>query len=315
MINRGFFTIATGDEKYYKFANNLLQSYRLRNDKYPFAILCDRENKYTKDFDQVVILNDVKYSYLDKFKMLIDTPYEEGIFIEPDCLIYRDISVFFDMLAKESDLSSFGWNDDKITHWFDNPRKIIEKYGNVLEEIPLFCPGYMFIRKSETCNKIYYDLLELSEWIMKNAIDENPRLLCGNSLRDDPLFFLAMKLNGCICVEKPSIGKCINFPKTKKILRISMRKGQLDVVQDRVFCDCNLLHFSTRRCVEEGLYLHQCISIALITNKTPSFLIDVFDFCVFIAVFQLVRRIKYTIAHRYNKNRIGIFKYLVAVMK
>lgn len=50
MINRGFFTIATGDEKYYRFANNLLKSYRLHNTKYPFAILCDRENQYTKDF-------------------------------------------------------------------------------------------------------------------------------------------------------------------------------------------------------------------------------------------------------------------------
>ena len=46
---RGFFTIATGNEKYYKYASYLLKSYRLHNRDYPFAILCDREKEYTKD--------------------------------------------------------------------------------------------------------------------------------------------------------------------------------------------------------------------------------------------------------------------------
>ena len=46
------------------------------NTKYPFAILCDRENKYTKDFDQVVLLDNVKNNYHDKFRMLIDSPYQ-----------------------------------------------------------------------------------------------------------------------------------------------------------------------------------------------------------------------------------------------
>ena len=101
---------------------------------------------------------------------------------------------------------------------------------------------------------------------MNNTIDENPRLLGGNGLRDDPLFFITMKLNGCICVEKPKIGKCINYPRVKKILRISLRKGNLDVVQEKEYYNCNLLHFSTRRCVEEGLYWHQCTVLKLI-NK------------------------------------------------
>ena len=147
MINRGFFTIATGNEKYYMLASNLLKSYRLHNSEYPFAILCDRENEYTKDFDQVVILDNVKNSFLDKFRMLIDSPYQEGIFIEPDCLIYRDISCFFDMLAKESDLSSFGWNNGLLTTFFDSTERIIEKYGEDIKTTPLFCPGYFFVRK------------------------------------------------------------------------------------------------------------------------------------------------------------------------
>ena len=301
MIYRGFFTIATGNEKYYKFASNLLKSYRLHNLKYPFAILCDRENEYTKDFDQVVLLDNVKNSYQDKFRMLIDSPYQEGIFIEPDCLVYRDISCFFDMLAKDSDLSSFGWNDASISTWFDNPQKIIEKYGSDIEKTPLFCPGYIFVRKSEICNKIYNDLIELSEWIMNNTIDENPGIMCGSGLRDDPLFFVAMKLNGCICVEKPKVGKCINYPRVKKILQISMRKGKLDVVQERKYYNCNLLHFSTRKCVEEGLYWHQGTSLKMIVDKMPVFVISVFESKFFIFLFKLLKKIKYAVIHRVKR--------------
>ena len=298
MIKRGFFTIATGNEKYYKFASNLLKSYRLHNSNYPFGILCARENEYTEIFDQVVILDNVNNNYLDKFRMLIDSPYQEGIFIEPDCLIYKDISCFFDMLAKESDFSSFGWNDDKLSHWFDDSRTIIEKYGSIIQEIPLFCPGYIFVRKTNKCRKMYNDLLELSDWIMNNTIDDNPKLIGGSGLRDDPIFCIAMKLNGFVCAEKPSVGKCINYPRVKRVLRINIRKGVLDVVQEREYYNCNLLHFSTRRCVEEGLYWHQCVVLKLINKKVSNFIIGLMESRFFIECFQVLRKIKYAIVHR-----------------
>lgn len=60
MIKRGFVTVATGNEYYYKLARNLLRSYRIFNFKYPFAILCDRNNKYTEEFDDVVILDNAR---------------------------------------------------------------------------------------------------------------------------------------------------------------------------------------------------------------------------------------------------------------
>lgn len=302
MINRGFFTIATGNEKYYKFASNLLKSYRLHNSDYPFGILCDRENEYTKDFDQVVILDNVKKNYLDKFRMLIDSPYKEGIFIEPDCLIYRDIACFFDMLAKESDLSSFGWNEGSLTTWFDSSGRMVEKYGEIIKTIPLFCPGYFFVRKGVVCKKIYQDANSLAQWIIDNGIIyENPRLLSRGSLVDDPIFFIAMRLNNCVCAEKPSKGKCIYLPRVKKIVSISLKKGQLDVIQEKKYTECNLLHFTTRRCVEEGLYWHQCTVMNLINKKMPYFIISFFEKKFIITCFQIIKKIKYALVHRFKK--------------
>lgn len=303
MINRGFFTIATGNEKHYKFASNMLKSYRLHNTKYPFAILCDRENKYTKDFDQVVLLDNVKNNYHDKFRMLIDSPYQEGIFIEPDCLIYRDISCFFDMLAKDSDLTSFGWNDGSLTAYFDSTERIIEKYGKIIETTPLFCPGYFFVRKGIVCEKIYQDANDIAQWIVdNNIIEDNPRLITRGNLIDDPLFFIAMRLNDCTCATKPSKGKCIYLPRVKKIEKISLRKGQLDVVQEKEYTECNLLHFTTRKCVEEGLYQHQCFVLKMIINNIPSFLIRLFEAKFIIAIFNLVKKTKYVIVHHVKKD-------------
>lgn len=307
MINRGFFTIATGNEKYYMLASNLLKSYRLHNSEYPFAILCDRENEYTKDFDQVVILDNVKNSFLDKFRMLIDSPYQEGIFIEPDCLIYRDISCFFDMLAKESDLSSFGWNNGLLTTFFDSTERIIEKYGEDIKTTPLFCPGYFFVRKGTVCEKIYHEANSIAQWIIDNDItSDNPRLITRGTLIDDPIFFIAMKLNNCICVEKPSKGKCVYLPRVKKIEKVSLRKGILDVIQEKEYTECNLLHFTTRRCVEEGLYWHQCIALKMIYRQFPVFITRFFESMFFILIFQLLKKTKFAILHRLKKDNTHI---------
>lgn len=292
MINRGFFTLATGDEKYYKFANNLLHSYRLHNSDYPFAILCDRHNKYTKDFDQVIILDNVKKNYLDKFRILKDAPFYESIFIEPDCLIYRDISCFFDLLAKDSDLSSFGWNNGNLSEWFNNPEKIISVYGDKITTIPVFCPGYMFVRKTEKVKTIFNDLLEIAEWITENYLDTNPQLLGRGVLRDDPIFFIAMRINNCVCAEKPSIGKCIYLPRVKKIKKISFRSKQLNVIQEKEYDNCNLLHFTTRRCVDEGLYWHQIICLKMCKNSFPIFIIKIFEKKFFYLFLDLLKRAK-----------------------
>ena len=47
-MEKGFVTLAVGDERYYKLAFNLLLSYRYHNkSSIPFAIIADRKNKYT----------------------------------------------------------------------------------------------------------------------------------------------------------------------------------------------------------------------------------------------------------------------------
>ena len=110
-MTRGFITIATGGDWYYQLAENLLLSYRLLCEKpMPFAILCDRENEHTKCFDQTIVFTPTGKPFFDKFELLRLAPFDETIFIDADCLAYRDLNEFWDFFAGADDVSGAGYN-------------------------------------------------------------------------------------------------------------------------------------------------------------------------------------------------------------
>ena len=114
-MTRGFVTIATGDEQYFRFARNLLMSYKLfTSQPMPFAIACDQENAYTALFDDVVILSPsaqtAGHSFWTKFELLIHAPYDETIFIDADCLAYADLNGYWQYFSDADDFTGCGTN-------------------------------------------------------------------------------------------------------------------------------------------------------------------------------------------------------------
>jgi len=264
---RGFITLATGDDHYYYLANNLLKSYRFRGGKYPFAILCDRENKYTSDFDKVVILDGVSKTYLDKFRILIDAPYDENFFIEPDCLVYQNIDYFFELFKDASDISSFGWNDASFAHYL-NEQLIKKRYG--FDKAPMFCPGYMYIRNrkmGEGLTDVYKDAMEMCGYVNDHK-EEHPNAFVGLTLRDDPIFSLIMKKHGFTCVAKPSDGKCIHYPSFKvrneHFPKMNFKYGYLE--DDKKDEKANICHFSTKH-TKLGKYNQQVYAMDCYLNN------------------------------------------------
>lgn len=268
VLTRGFITVATGNEDYYRQAYNLLRSFRLFHPDVPFAVLCDKKNKYTDAFTDTVILSDPQKNYLDKFSILTESPYDESIFIESDCLVYHSLDHMWELLGKEYDFTSFGWNDSEPL-FFANADYAAEKFlGSPDARMPTFTPGFMFIRKGDVCKQIYQDAMQMIDEIHCDPLlAEDIHLHCNKAIRDDPIFFLAMARNGCRCTFDPFVGKCVFLPGTKKIYHISLSKGKLDVFWHRELTDCNLLHFSSRRAREEGLYLQQVLVLDLLCRK------------------------------------------------
>lgn len=116
MGTRGFVTIATGGEIYYKLARNLLCSYRFHNpDGLPFAIICDEENKFTSGFDDVVLMDNPSFSPVDKLRLSDLAPYDETIFIDSDCLVYRNLDGLWDILKNSPDFWR-AW--ESLPFWF-----------------------------------------------------------------------------------------------------------------------------------------------------------------------------------------------------
>lgn len=198
---RGFATIATGKEHYYRIAYNLLCSYRLNAGRYPFAIICDRENKYTAAFDKAVILKDPANNYMDKLLLFDCLPYEETVFIDADCLVYGDIDRWWTLFETAGDCSVFGCAYDDLSTdrgWFKVDG--MGKYKEHIKFVPSFSGGVYFLRRTPTCKQVFTTAKEAAEHYSDYpfAIFKNPA--------DEPVIALGMAVTDCRPVDCSDVG-------------------------------------------------------------------------------------------------------------
>lgn len=185
-MTRGFVTIATGSEEYYILARNLLRSYR-DNCKNPmkFALIADDENEYTKEFDDVVIIENASRSWMDKIELLRCCPYDENLFIDADCLVYKDINFFWDLFANADDFSCFGkaLPLDSEEGWFT--RDAAKEYQ--IHFIPHLHGILYFVRRGNTVDQMY----DLCQKIILNYNAVTYKAF-NRVIADEPVFALAM---------------------------------------------------------------------------------------------------------------------------
>ena len=158
---RGFITVATGNEKYYELAANLYLSYKTRgNGAYPFAIICDRENEYTKCFDDVILAQDIHRSTVDKLLMRY-SPYEESIFLDADILVLQNIDDLWDVFADQDDVSVFGCTLplDSQLGWFTYEGS--GKYKSQVRFLISMNGGLYYFRRSLRSEAIFQKALEI----------------------------------------------------------------------------------------------------------------------------------------------------------
>ena len=183
---KGFVTIATGDERYYRMARTLLRSYR-QTCKSPvrFAVIADRENSYTAEFDDVVILDNPTNSWMDKLRLLDCCPYEENIFIDADCLVYQDINFFWGLFADADDFSCFGkaLPMDSRDGWFTAEAAAVYPI-KFITHLHGIC---YFIRRGETIKEmgtLCQDIINNYNAVRYKGFNDK--------LADEPVFALAM---------------------------------------------------------------------------------------------------------------------------
>ena len=217
---RGFVTIATGSLHYYKLASNLLHSYRRNGGgEYPFAIIAEEKNEYTKEFDQIILLSEADHSYMDKLRLFDCLPYEETIFIDADCLVYGKIDDWWDYFSDSSDVSCFGYAYEDLSTkrgWFLYDG--MGEFKDRISFIPSFSGGIYFVRNTNTAAQVFeyakYAATHYGEYPF--AIFENPA--------DEPVLAFGMAVCNCRPIDLAEVGIYVRRSEVElDILRPSAR--------------------------------------------------------------------------------------------
>lgn len=194
---KGFVTMATGNERYYKMAINLLNSYKYFTTRpYKFAIISDKENEYTEQFDDVVIIENAQKNYMDKIRLLEVCPYDENIFIDADCLAYSDLNSYWEIFEKADDFSAFGkmFPANSTLGWYN--KDTIGAFGNKIKYVTHLHGVIYFVRPGDICNQ----MLKLCHKIIENY---NEYDITGfPEAADEPVFAIAMGIMGLKTINR-----------------------------------------------------------------------------------------------------------------
>lgn len=233
-VNRGFVTIATGKDHYYRIAKNLLCSYRLNAGNYPFAIICDRENEYTAAFDKVVLLNDPSNSYLDKLRLSECLPFDETIFIDADCLVYGNIDRWWDLFEQADDCTAFGLVYEDLSTdkgWFQTEG--MGKYRDRIHFVPSFSGGVYFLRNTEICRQVF----DIAKEAVANYRDYPFALFKDPA--DEPVIALGMAVMNC----RPVVCSDVALYSYKRFTQADISVPQAEWNYEHVWRSVILIHW------------------------------------------------------------------------
>lgn len=260
---KGFITVATGNEEYYRLARNLLHSYHFFcKEQLPFAVLTDQENEWTAEFDDIILFqNGATNSYLDKLSLGENLPYDINIFIDSDCLAFGDLNQLFEYFKDADDFSCFGRVlplDDK-TGWFEyeNLGKLKEKVSYVVG----LHGGIYYMRKGAVCDKIFRDA--------KAFVPDYPKYKFKGKFSnpgDEPLVALSMAVNNCRPIPFILEAICCYWEHVDH-MTIDITQGIARVEQEPKY-NADLLHWGTRYTRE--LEYKKQVELLNILEENPS---------------------------------------------
>lgn len=253
--SRGFFTVATGDEHYYRIAVNLLRSYRhFTQSPLPFAILADRENEYTAEFDKTILIGHPTNSYLDKLALYDHLPFDTSIFIDADCLAYGDLNGIFGHFEQADDFCCYGrvLPLDDQTGWFN-----YEDLGALQSRVS-YCVGLhggiYYIRRSPTAQAVFDTAKQI-------AVDYPKYHFKGrfSTPGDEPILALSMALCGCRPIPFHPEGICCYWEHENR-MSLNMAKGRAVIRNSGQ--QTHLVHWGTRF-TRQLLYRKQVDALSL----------------------------------------------------
>lgn len=257
---KGFITVATGKDRYYIMAHNLLRSYRFHaKSPMPFAIICDRANEWTADFDSVVIVETPTRSYMDKMRILDLSPFDETLFVDADSLAFRDLNEMWSSFEDGPDVGVAGITIPLYSEkgWWD-----VKNLGELQNKVDykMTCQGGVYyVRKY---GKELPGFIETCRFIEQHYSEYHFHLF-GDMLADEPI----MSLASCVHHFMPVLywtDIFAYYPNTKNLVAdILSGNVEFDCTEfpGRRYKDSLLIHFGTDYALHRWLYKREVFKL------------------------------------------------------
>lgn len=207
MVRRCIVSIAVGKVYYLRLAENLLRSFQIWNDKNDlhFLLVTDSSD-YFEIYNnipyihiKVISLDESDRSFTSKFKIFEHIIAEENIFIDADCLIYRELDGIFD-LFKGKNFSAIG-NNITEGNFFGDVKAMMKKFD--LNGMPKFVGSVYFFRNNSIAKRIFEKASEL-----KSNYDALDFVRLAGKENEEPLLAVAMAMNKETLVPNDGTAKC-----------------------------------------------------------------------------------------------------------
>ena len=243
MTTRGFITIAYGASKYIKMGKSLARSIRLNSPDSKIAVVTDSNDQELRSlFDHVVELNTdwppgvAQKLYLDHY-----SPFDETIFIDSDCLVYKDLNQIWDYFygLRDFGIKGYGYLEADDGHYS------IEDLSMCLGELKLsrmasFNSGVIYFNRNQQSLDVFSSAREVYEQRRKLTLKE----FKNAPVNDEPIFALAMETNAIEILpwEKAVVmGTYSGDVKNKNDINVLKRRARY--IKNNVILDPMIIHF------------------------------------------------------------------------
>jgi hypothetical protein len=272
-LNKGFLTIAYGAPKYIRMGKALARSIRYFNTLIPLAVITDSQDKELISLFDFVIPINPRYGSGVKQKLFLDqyTPFEETIFIDSDCLVYRDPAILWEMYKRYNRafcIKGWGYLGPNDNHYsVTNLNNYLSAHN--VNKIGAFNSGLFYFDSSKEALAIFKTARTLCD-------DKELKSFKNSHLNDEPVFAMAMELNQCEILPWDS-GDAMStaLGNLKRYWNINILKGRSVFIKNGYQINPVVIHFNVQ-CQNYFIYRRDIIRLEFMHNTGIDALANIF---------------------------------------
>lgn len=160
-VTKCAFTVATGKKTYKDMAVHLALSVARNSPNTPFILFTDSLFEVPKALKRsnfrLIEVENIRTGFSSKLRLAELVDVERSLFIDADCLVYRDLTPIFEA-AQGSPVGVFGYSKKK-GEFFCDVEKTCQAFD--VASLPHFNGGLYYIERGEASAAVYSRALEL----------------------------------------------------------------------------------------------------------------------------------------------------------